>query len=60
MADPLDELQVYAVTRNGNVLMSTPIRDKRTQQELKEKLAKIDTKYGAYSNAWLTNDAAVS
>ena len=35
------------VTTDGNVLVVTPIRDKKTQKELQEKLAKIDTKYGA-------------
>jgi antitoxin component of MazEF toxin-antitoxin module len=35
------------VTTDGNVLVITPIRDKQTEKQLKEKLAKIDAKYGA-------------
>jgi antitoxin component of MazEF toxin-antitoxin module len=35
------------VTTDGNVLVITPIRDKKTEKLLKEKLAKIDAKYGA-------------
>ena len=35
------------VTTDGNVLVITPIRDKKTEKQLKEKLAKIDAKYGA-------------
>ena len=34
------------VTTDGNVLVITPIRDKKTEKKLKEKLAKIDAKYG--------------
>lgn len=33
------------VATDGNVLVITPIRDKKTQKELKNKLAKIDGKY---------------
>ncbi|MBX3074689.1 hypothetical protein KF913_12240 [Candidatus Obscuribacterales bacterium] len=35
------------VATDGNVLVITPIRDKKTQKELSDKLAKIDAKYGA-------------
>lgn len=35
------------VATDGNVLVVTPIRDKKTQKELNEKLAKIDGRYGA-------------
>lgn len=35
------------VATDGNVLVITPIRDKKTQKELRDKLAKIDAKYGA-------------
>lgn len=35
------------VTTDGNVLVITPIRDKQTEKQLQEKLAKIDAKYGA-------------
>ena len=42
--DP-DTTQLEIAT-DGNVLVITPIRDKKTQKELKEKLAKIDAKYG--------------
>jgi antitoxin MazE len=31
---------------DGNVLVITPIRDKKRQKELKDTLAKIDAKYG--------------
>lgn len=35
------------IATDGNVLVITPIRDKKTQKELRDKLAKIDAKYGA-------------
>lgn len=35
------------VATDGNLLVITPIRDQKTQKKLKDKLAKIDTKYGA-------------
>jgi antitoxin MazE len=35
------------VTTDGNVLVVTPLRDRKTQKELNERLARIDTKYGA-------------
>lgn len=35
------------VSTDGNVLIIAPIRDKKKQKELQEKLAKIDTKYSA-------------
>lgn len=35
------------VATDGNVLVITPIRDKKTQKSLNDRLAKIDKKYGA-------------
>jgi len=32
---------------DGNVLVITPIRDKKQQKKLKDTLARIDAKYGA-------------
>lgn len=43
--DP-ETTQLEVVT-DGNVLVITPIRDKKTQKELQDKLAAIDTKYSA-------------
>lgn len=31
---------------DGNVIVITPVRDKKAQKELKNSLAKIDAKYG--------------
>ncbi len=42
--DP-DNMQLELAT-DGNVLIITPIRDKKTQKELADTLAKIDGKYG--------------
>ncbi len=35
------------IATDGNVLIITPIRDKKKQKELKDALAKIDGKYGS-------------
>jgi antitoxin MazE len=35
------------ITTDGNVLIITPIRTKKKQQELKETLAKIDKQYAS-------------
>jgi len=35
------------LTTDGNVLIITPIRNKKIQKELKDTLAKIDKKYSA-------------
>lgn len=43
--DP-DSTQLELAT-DGNVLVITPIRNKKRQKELKDTLAKVDSKYGA-------------
>ena len=35
------------LSTDGNVIVITPVRDKKSQKELKSSLAKIDSKYGA-------------
>ncbi len=42
--DP-DKTQLELAT-DGNVIVISPIRDKKRQKELKDTLAKIDSKYG--------------
>lgn len=56
--DP-ETTQLEVVT-DGNVLVITPIRDKKTQKELRDKLAKIDAKYGAAFKRLADANAALS
>lgn len=34
------------IATDGNVILITPVRDKKKQNEIKDTLAKIDAKYG--------------